>query len=289
ELQGSFDLVSQVATLSRPEDVTIVRGGSPRYVAARDAADTLALPLLSIHGQHVFGLRSERPEKYGRDLVTLYRRWLAEGRKIYFLVGANGALWFPGMHFEEREYIQARIPEFSQLTNQKPALIDGINIGYQRYELVDGKAPLPGRITSRSTSAQVAGFYPTESIAGRTFAWTEPMSIVRLPMVKAGSRVIVTLNSGVRPDGKDPEVCLSMAGQPLPWTNVEPVWSTRICNPVHNHDESMLLTVPAGLKSATQTLLVRIETPAWVPAELDAKLNDYRSLGVQFVSAEVRK
>jgi hypothetical protein len=289
ELQGSFALVDEIAALSRPQDITIVRGGSPSYVAARDAADTLALPLIAIHGQQVFGLRSERPEKYGRDLVTLYRRWLAEGRRVYFLIGADGALWFPGMHFEEREFIHARIPEFSQLTNQKPALIDGLNIGYQRYELVDGKAPLPAQVTATATSAQVSGFYAAESIAGRTFAWTQPTSVLRLPLVKAGSHVIVTLNSGLRPDGVSPDVCLSLAGQPLPWSNTEPRWSAPICNPVHNHDESMLLTVPGQLTSGTQTLLVRIDVAGWVPAKLDSKLNDYRTLGVQFVAAEVRK
>jgi hypothetical protein len=51
----------------------------------------------------------------------------------------------------------------------------------------------------------------------------------------------------------------------------------------------MLLTVPDKLSSATQTLLVRIAVAGWVPAKLDTKLNDYRTLGVQFVAAEVRK
>ena len=41
-------------------------------------------------------------------------------------------------------------------------------------------------------------------------------------------------------------------------------------------------------KSATDTLLIRIETPAWVAAELDPAINDWRSLGVQFMSAEIR-
>jgi hypothetical protein len=51
----------------------------------------------------------------------------------------------------------------------------------------------------------------------------------------------------------------------------------------------MLLTVPAGMTSATDTLLVRIEAPGWVPALADAALNDFRTLGVQFVSAQVRE
>jgi hypothetical protein len=51
----------------------------------------------------------------------------------------------------------------------------------------------------------------------------------------------------------------------------------------------MLLTVPGQLTSGTQTLLVRVDVAGWVPAKLDSKLNDYRTLGVQFVAAEVRK
>ncbi len=289
ELQGSFALVDGIAALSKPTDITLVRGGSPRYVAARDAADTLALPLMAIHGQNVFGLRSERPEKYGRDLVTLFRRWKSEGRAVYALVGANGALWFPGMHFVKKEYIQARIPEFSQLLNQKPALIDSLNMSYQRYELVEGTAPLPASIDATDTSAQVRGFYPVETIGERTFAWVEPTSELRLPLPGAGARVILRLNSGLRPDGSVPDVCVSMAGQPLPWSNTEPIWTAPICNPIHDHDEPMLLTVPAGVTSATDTLLVRIEAPGWVPALADAALNDFRTLGVQFVSAQVRE
>lgn len=289
ELQGSFALVETVAASSTPRDITIVRGGSPSYVAARDAADTLALPLVSIHGQQVFGLRSERPEKYGRDLATLYRRWLTEGRQVSFLLGANGALWFPDLHFEKKEAIHATIPEFSQLRNQKPALVDQLNVRYQRYVLVDGKAPLPRSVDASDTAAQVSGFYPSERIAERTFAWLEPTAVLRLPMVKAGSHVVVTLNSGLRPDGVSPEVCLQLAGQPLPWSNATPAWSTPICNPLHDHDESMLLTVPSGLRSPTQTLLVRIEAPGWIPARLDPKQNDFRTLGVQFVAAAVRR
>jgi hypothetical protein len=41
-------------------------------------------------------------------------------------------------------------------------------------------------------------------------------------------------------------------------------------------------------KSATDTLLVRIETQAWVAAALDPAINDWRSLGVQFIDAEIR-
>jgi hypothetical protein len=41
-------------------------------------------------------------------------------------------------------------------------------------------------------------------------------------------------------------------------------------------------------QSATDTLLVRITTPAWVAAKLDPAINDWRSLGVQFINAEIR-
>jgi hypothetical protein len=193
------------------------------------------------------------------------------------------------MHFVKKEYIQARIPEFSQLLNQKPALIDSLNMSYQRYELVEGTAPLPASIDATDTSAQVRGFYPVETIGERTFAWVEPTSELRLPLPRAGARVIIRLNSGLRPDSSVPDVCVSMAGQPLPWSNTEPIWTAPICNPIHDHDEPMLLTVPAGVTSATDTLLVRIEAPGWVPALADAALNDFRTLGVQFVSAQVRE
>ena len=288
ELQGAFDAVAAIANAQQPQDITIIRGGSPNYIQARDAADVLALPLIAIHDRAAFGLRSEYPERYGRDLQVLFKRWIDEGRAVHFLLGANGALWFPDMHFVKRGDVSSKLPEFTQLRNQKPALVDTLNISYQHYELVPGKAPLPAQIDARDTAAQVSGFYPHELVKGRLFAWTTGEAVVRLPLPSAKSTVALTLASGTRPDGIAPEVCVRWAGQTVPWSKSEPTWSAPRCVAVDDSMQTYTFVINRPPKSATDALLIRIETPAWVAAELDPAINDWRSLGVQFISAEIR-
>ena len=288
ELRGSFATVATIAATQQSQDITIIRGGSPNYIQARDAADVLALPLIAIHDRAAFGLRSEYPERYGQDLRQLFLHWMSQGRAIHFLLGANGALWFPDMHFVKRGDVSSKLPEFTQLRNQKPALVDSLNISYQHYELVAGSAPLPRSIDAHDTAAQVNGFYPHERIKQRRFAWTTGSAVIRLPLPSSPSTIVLRMASGTRPADTQPTVCVSTAGQPLPWSDQQPVWSAPQCQ---NVDDSMqpyaflMTTVP---RSDTDTLLVRIETPAWIPAELDATINDGRSLGVQFIGAEVQ-
>ena len=288
ELRGSFDAVEAIAQAQQPQDITIIRGGSPNYIQARDAADVLALPLIAIHDRAAFGLRSEYPERYGRDLSVLFKRWIDEGRSVHFLLGANGALWFPDMHFVKRGDVSSKLPEFTQLRNQKPALVDTLNISYQQYELVPGHAPLPAQIDSRDTAAQVRGFYPHELVKGRLFAWTTGEAVIRLPLPTTTQTLALTLASGTRPDQVAPEVCVSWAGQLLPWNKGEPRWSTPQCVTVDDSMQNYSFVINRAPQSETDTLLVRIKTPAWVAAELDPAINDWRSLGVQFIRAEIR-
>lgn len=288
ELQGAFDAVAAIAETQAPQDITIIRGGSPNYIQARDATDVLALPLIAIHNRAAFGLRSEFPERYGKDLSQLFMRWVNQGRAIHFLLGANGALWFPDMHFIKRNDVSSRLPEFTQLLNQKPALVDTLNISYQQYQLIPGNAPLPHSIDTSDTAAQVSGFYPREYVKGRLFAWTTGDATIRLPLPTTKQVLALTMASGTRPDAQTAEVCISWAGQPLPWSTKPISWSNPRCIRVDDSMSQYTFTIARPPKSATNTLLVRIETPEWVAAKLDPNINDWRSLGVQFIQAEIR-
>jgi hypothetical protein len=184
--------------------------------------------------------------------------------------------------------VSSKLPEFTQLRNQKPALVDTLNISYQQYELVPGHAPLPAQIDSRDTAAQVRGFYPHELVKGRLFAWTTGEAVIRLPLPTTTQTLALTLASGTRPDQVAPEVCVSWAGQLLPWNKGEPRWSTPQCVTVDDSMQNYSFVINRAPQSETDTLLVRIKTPAWVAAELDPAINDWRSLGVQFIRAEIR-
>lgn len=289
ELHGAFDTIDSIAALSTSDDITLIRGGSPYYGPARDAIDVLALPLVAIHDQAVFGIRSPQPEKYGRELTMLFQRWMAEQRSVYLLLGANGALWFPDMHLEKREYVAVTLPEFSQLLNQKPALFGVMTIAYQRYELVAGAGTLPNRIDTTDTASQVSGFYPSERIAGRTFAWTTGDAVVRFSTPNTPVEIVVQAAAGVRPAGAPAaQLCLAYAGQALPWNDSEPQWQQAGCQPLRTDSASYRFTIPNIPPSDTDTLLVMLQSDSWVPGELDATQNDLRSLGFQFEGAQVQ-
>ena len=288
EHQGAFAAIEQLALQSKPDDITLIRGGSPSFVAARDAADVLALPLMAIHGQSAFGIRSQKPDKYADDLTTLYRRWIQSGRHVYLMLGADGGLWLPGMHLVKREAINLQLPEFSQLLNQKPASIDMLNIAYQRYELVDGDAPLPAKIDTTDTASQIGGFYTHETIAGKTFAWTNGHGVLRMPLPVLQTQLKLTMAGGKRPASiGQATVCIDVAGQPDP-RHAEPVaWTQLQCHVLGTPPQTITVTIPSGLSSATNTLLVQLRSEAWVAAKVDPSQNDLRPLGVQFLVADM--
>lgn len=289
EHQGAFATIDHLAQQSTPNDITLIRGGSPSFVAARDAADVLALPLMAIHGQATFGIRSQTPDKYAGDLTTLYRRWLQSERRVYLLLGANGGLWLPGMHLVKREAVNFQLPEFSQLPNQKPASVGTLNIAYQRYELMDGEAPLPTSIDTSDTASQISGFYTHETIAGQTFAWTTGNAVLRMPLPTQPTPLSLTIAGGTRPDSIGPAtMCIDVAGQPDP-RHADPVaWTQLQCLTLGTQPQTVAVTVPIGLSSATNTLLVQLRSEAWVAAKVDPSQNDMRPLGVQFVAADMR-
>jgi hypothetical protein len=288
EHQGAFDAIARLAQQSTPNDVTLIRGGSPSFVAARDAADVLALPLMAIHGQSAFGIRSQNPDKYADDLTTLYRRWIQSGRRVYLLLGADGGLWLPGMHLVKRDAVNLQLPEFSQLRNQKPASVGMLNIVYQRYELVDGEAPLPAKIDTTDTASQISGFYTHETIAGQTFAWTNGHGVLRMPLPTQPTSLTLTVAGGKRPATiGQATLCIDVAGQPDPRLADPVVWTQLQCMPLNKQPQTIAVTIPGGLRSATNTLLVQLRSEAWVAAKVDPSQNDMRPLGVQFVTADM--
>jgi hypothetical protein len=290
EHTGAFQQVAALAATSTRNDITLIRGGSPSYVDARDASDVLALPLVAIHGHAVFGIRSQYPDNYARDLATLYTGWMRQGRHVYFLLGANGALWIPGMSFVKQTPFTFVVPEFSQLLNQKPASVGQLTITYQRYELVAGQLPLPQRIDVSDTASQVAGFYTQETIKGRTFAWTNGTGVLRFDAATQPRTLHLTVSAGTRPSTIGAAtLCVDVAPQHIPAQDATSPWQEVTCVSLADdavHD--IAVTIPAITTSdatATGAVLVKLRSQPWIAADVDPRQNDRRPLGVQFVAA----
>lgn len=287
ELRGALTSVAQIATLSQPGDVTLIRGGSPNYGAARDSIDVLALPLVAIHDQAVFGIRSLTPEKYGRELTTVWQGWMNEGRSVFYVAGANGALWMPNMHLVKKEPITVNLPEFSQLLNQKPGSFGRMQISYQRYQIVAGSGRLPERIDTSDTASQVSGFYPSEQdTTQRTFAWTTGDAVIRMPLPTAPTTIAITAAAGTNIANIPAQrLCLAYAGQALPWIDGEPTWQEAGCATLTSTSGTYTFALTTIPTSATDTLLIKLASTPWVPADVDPLQNDRRTLGFQFEEA----
>lgn len=290
EYAGAIAQVAEIAAASTPRDVILIRGGAPSYVNSRDASDVLALPLVAIHGREVFSVRSQHPDNYARDLATLYRRWIAQERRVYFLLGANGALWIPGMSFVKQTPVTFVVPEFSQLLNQKPASVGQLAVTYQRYELVQGSTPLATRIDVTDTASQVGGFYTQETINGRTFAWTTGRAVLRFDAPSAPRTLSLQLSAGSRPAVLGAAtLCIDVAPQVIPQTDANTTWQELQCvELVGNPIQTIQVTIPAldtTASTATGAILVKLRSVPWIMAEVDPLQNDRRPLGIQFISA----
>jgi hypothetical protein len=284
EYAGALD---QLETLSRnfnPGDVLLFRG------EGRDTPDLVTTPLKFAFGLDTFAIRSGDPGKYAVDLAHYVQRWQAQGRQVYLVLGPNGAVQLPGLRPVRVGPASLRLPEFQQLRDQKPSLPQEFNFDFVIYRLVSSTAVPEGprAITVDDYSAQVRGFYHAEQIDRTIVAWTNGDALVRLewPRDNAPLELMVRLAPGAgRPAQLGPaRVCLSFHPESS-FALVDAPFSDQQC--IELEDSGMAgyryVIDPRGQPApAAGTFLLRIASPTWSPAALDATQHDPRQLGVQF-------
>jgi len=110
-----------------------------------------------------------------------------------------------------------------------------------------------------------------------------------MPLPSQPTPLTLTIAGGKRPASIGPAtVCIDVAGQPDP-RRADPVaWVQLPCFVLGTQPQTVAVTIPGGLSSATNTLLVQLRSEAWVAAKVDPSQNDMRPLGVQFVAAAMR-
>ena len=283
EYRGALDQLAAIASRFGPGDVLLFRG------EGRDTPDLVATPLEYGFGLNAFAVRSDNPGKYADQLADYARRWQSQGRQVYLVLGANGAVALPGLRPEPVAPLSLRLPEFQQLRDQKPSGTQEFAFDSIVYRLAPaGQGPVAGppRVAVNDFAAQLGGFYRPEQIGGATVAWTDGGALLRLPWPsRSGETLTIDLAPGVtRPAALGPaRVCLSIL----------PEQSFALGDRPFVHEQCFALG--AGMQGyryaidtagqpapPTGTFLLRIASDAWVPAEVDAAQNDRRRLGVQF-------
>ena len=294
EYAGALDQLGALAARFTPgRDVLLLRGGDAIYADARDVPDLVVTPLRFVYGLDAFTVKSSRPGSYAADLAAEVAHWQARGRQVYVMLSASGAGFaLPGYRLEPTGSFTLNIPEFEQLTNQKPRNVAQLNLPFQIYRAVPstpgvlGTAPLP--LAPNDFVAQVTGFYRPEARAdGSSYAWTNGDAQLRLawPAGATAQTVRLTLAGGTRPDQIGPAaVCISAQPEVGVWPGVSATAVELGCMPVSaTPTEYAVRLDPAALPPAPGgTLLLRMTSDAWVPAAEDSRQTDQRAVGVQF-------
>lgn len=292
EYQGAIEWVGNLAERFAPQDVIVLIDD------ARDAPFTIATPLRFLFDRNAVVVMPERPN--GSWIEEQVRRWQAQGRDVYFLAGNDsGRMFLPHTRLRLVERLFLAVPEFEQLTTQKPhnAYLTNQAFGLYIPEPWDGtgsplgELPLQIDLGSDGYIYQAGGFYGDETTPeGTTYCWTKGEGILRLPWPEGDAAVTVTLRlaGGRRPGEIGPaEVSLALgkwqAGGPKGYWQAGRL---QLAEGFTTH------TVPLPLCAATEERTVRLllVSPTWKQADYGLG-GDRRPLGVQvdWVKIEAEK
>ncbi len=296
EYAGALEQIGAMANQFDPGAIVLMRGGAPSFAQARDIPDLLATPLTFAAGTNAFALKSRDPGRYASHLARYIRRWHDQGRPLYLAISASGALVLPGWRLEPAGRLQLDLPEYEQPTDHKPSAVQRFTLDFALYRLLpeeqQSAEPLPLSITPDDYAYQVRGVYRAERIGDRLIAWTDGDALFRLPAPTTEPLTITaTLAAGTRPAALTGETCLALAAEPGYSADdaAQAVFTTPVCiTPGDEPTAIMLIADPRTLPhSPTGHILLRVQTPPFIPARDDPASHDPRRLGVQIVGLNI--
>ncbi|MBC8160216.1 MAG: hypothetical protein H7Z42_03270, partial [Roseiflexaceae bacterium] len=296
EYAGAIAQFAQIAQKFERNSIILLRGGAPTHGEFRDLPDIIATPLTYGFARHALTVKSQQPGRYAADLARYIQYWQSQGRPVYLVQSASGALPFPNLRQEKIDTLQLSIEEFEQLVNQKPSNAYTLTLDYAVYRLLPGDAAdLPRALTPFDYGSQVRGLFRPELFAGQPLAWTNGDALLRLPWPAEDRpfQVQVRLRPGPRPTALGPvEACLSYRGEASFWLEDPQAtpFSQPNCSRLNQGENTLTLNIdPQDTPApATGTFLLRIESPTWVPARDQPGSNDGRALGVLFGGAQLQ-
>lgn len=289
EYEGALDQLAATAHRFEQRDVLLFRGGGPTYADARDKPDLVVTPLTYAFGLNAFTIKSKEPDKYADSLARYVQRWRSEGRQVYLALGASGGVELPGFSLERIDGVTLHLPEFEQLSNQKPRNIQMLDIDFTIYRL-DPVSPPPIRPTSVGVddyAMQVRGFYHPEEIGAARLAWTDGDALLRFPW-SAQDALSISLNlaGGKRPPPLGAaHVCLSLHTEQSTWAqDPNAVFVPLGCFDLPETMTTLRLSFDPRRYplSTTGFAVLRFESASWRPMLIDPALHDQRPLGIQF-------
>ncbi len=197
EYQGAIEQVGSLARRFEPQDILLIADDG------RDTPFTIGTPLQYLFDRNVLGIYAANPD--GARIEAQIRRWKAEGRQVYLLAGnGGGRLFLPHTRPIWLDRFELAVPEFEQLTTQKPHNAYILRQPFGIYSLEPGEGPdsplgpLPVTVDLGQDGYiyQASGFYRDEVTPdGTTYCWTkgEITGTLRLPWPEENEQATITL------------------------------------------------------------------------------------------------
>lgn len=305
EYAGALSQLEELASRFGPDDILLLRGGGPTYGHFRDVPDLVATPLHFAYGLNAFTVKSSEPARYADVLAAQVRRWQSEGHEVYLLLSASGSdVVLPGFTLQPVGRFTLHLPEFEQLTNQKPHTISSLTFPLAIYRLNEQVSKndccqflVPPPLGAADFAAQVRGFYLPEQEqpsaatpdGAYTTVWTDGDALLRIPWGAAQQkpvRLTIRVSGGKRPAHMGAaRLCLSVLPEEPLWPATTGAFVPVGCFPLTDTMMAYSVTLddPQHLPpAASGTALLRLESETWVPAEEDPRMTDRRLVGIQF-------
>jgi len=256
--RNSVRFVADVARRFGPDDVVIFE--------QQGSVHLLSLPLWAVHGVNALELARFNPDP--ERLRHLVSAWRGRYRNIYFVHTWRTRLcelflqhvedYAFGTYEWERAYGRPPVgPEFRALRFTVSRVVPPEELRVP---------PLPEVDIGGSDDFQVSGFYDKEGFGNRTYRWTGACASVYFPGARGGATLVVTAGTGRRPPQPAALVRASLSGVPVGSFTATSDWG------------DYPLALPEALPPGPPVL--RLEVPAWRPANVDPTSNDVRDLGV---------
>ncbi len=296
EYATALQQLGLIAQRFGPNDVLLLRGGAPG--SARDIPDNLATPLTYAYGLNALTVKSDQPAKYADQLARYVEQWHTEGRQVYMLLSASGALDLPGYTLQSQGKAEIRLREFEQPTSQKPTNIQDFSLDFHIYKLVPAAERQElGQIAVDDYARQVLGFYRAEhdATSGRLIAWTNGGALLRIPRPTHNQPITIQLELAAgttRPAALGPvQACLDYRIEQRPWADDPQAapFAPQQCYAITAEPHSYTLQIEPGSYANLpgDSLLIRIQSDTWLPARDDPQQHDRRVLGLQFLGAVI--
>ncbi|HUG53792.1 MAG TPA: glycosyltransferase family 39 protein [Vicinamibacteria bacterium] len=256
--KNSVRFVGDVARRFGPDDVVIFE--QPRSV------HLLSLPLWAVHGVNALELARFNPDPVRLD--HLARAWRGRYRNIYFVHTYSTDLC--GLFLQRVEDMSFGTHEWERAYGRKPRRPDPRALHFRISRVVDPTElqvpPLREIDIGGSDDLQVSGFHGKEGGGDHTYRWTGGCASVYLPGARPGDRVTISAATGRRPAPVPVPVRVSMGGRALGSFGASADWA--------DHELRLPDPLPPGPP------VLRLDVPAFRPANVLAETTDTRDLGV---------